>query len=222
MLCARSLWTRRQPGSSLPPTCRTPKRPPSRAGPSERRRGLPRELRWLVPVLLVIALAVVAVFVVPGLLEDEENGIPGPGGGPNSAQPVQVREVTDFDPLGDNSEHLEEVGNAVDGNPSTTWSTESYSTPMHEQKDGVGLVVDLGDPTTVSEVVIQSPTPGYTLELRYAGDDGPEIDSLRNRGRGVPGRRARAHHVRRTDRGSLLAFTANPPCRRRIRRGRDL
>ena len=33
----------------------------------------------------------------------------------------------DFDPLGDNTEHPDEVDNAIDGDTSTVWPTEEYT-----------------------------------------------------------------------------------------------
>jgi len=40
---------------------------------------------------------------------------------------VPATSAHDFDPFGgDHSEHPETVGNAIDGNPDTTWSTSRY------------------------------------------------------------------------------------------------
>ena len=136
-----------------------------------------RELRWLVPLLVVIALAVVAAFAIPALIEDEPDTGPTAPGNSSSAQTIEVRSVDDFDPLGDNSEHPDETARAADGDRSTPWTTEDYTSPMHDLKDGVGLVFDLGDPTEVAEIEVRSTTPGYTMEIRYANEPGQAIDS---------------------------------------------
>jgi hypothetical protein len=48
-----------------------------------------------------------------------------------------------YDPLGDGTESDASVGNATDGARSSSWSTEAYSRPIRDIKDGVGLVIDV-------------------------------------------------------------------------------
>ena len=55
-----------------------------------------------------------------------------------------------YDPLGDGTESDESVANAMDASRSTTWSTEAYSRPIRDIKDGVGLILDVeGTPGAV-------------------------------------------------------------------------
>lgn len=57
--------------------------------------------------------------------------------------------VSVYDPLGDGTESDDTVENATDGDRSTAWSTEAYSRPLRDVKNGVGLVFDLeGTPKT--------------------------------------------------------------------------
>ena len=52
--------------------------------------------------------------------------------------------MTSFDPDGDGAEHEDEVGNLVDGDPSTTWRTSSYDgADFAGLKPGVGFVLVL-------------------------------------------------------------------------------
>lgn len=143
-----------------------PPLPPAEVSEGRPSRG--RELRWLIPLLLLIAAAVAAAFFVPGLLEDDVED-PGPTT-PVDEGPVvlRVQAASAFDTLPDETEHPEEAKNAFDGDPATTWGTEIYSTPMHEFKDGVGLVFDLGEAQEVASVRILSPTPGYSLSVGTA------------------------------------------------------
>ena len=46
--------------------------------------------------------------------------------------------MSDFDPLGTGGEHSEEVRFAIDGNPGTSWTTETYTTDNFG-KEGVGI-----------------------------------------------------------------------------------
>lgn len=83
--------------------------------------------------------------------------------------------ATDFDPLGDGEEHRGEVGNLVDGDPATTWSTQTYLDqlgPPPGLKTGVGLVLDLGEPREVSAVEVRA-GQGRTALALYAADEAP-------------------------------------------------
>ncbi len=55
-----------------------------------------------------------------------------------------------YDPLGEGTESEEIGDNAVDGDHSTAWTTEAYTRPIRDIKDGVGLVLDVaGTPGAV-------------------------------------------------------------------------
>lgn len=133
-------------------------------------------LRWLVPVILLIAAAAGIAFLISSLAS---NDAPGPRSGKTSgAAPskLEVSAASDFDPGGDGGEHPEDVRFAVDGDPGTAWATEDYNDSLSALKAaddaGVGLVLDLGSAERVSRVEILSPTPGYDAEIR-AGDAAP-------------------------------------------------
>jgi serine/threonine protein kinase len=71
-------------------------------------------------------------------------------------------QVSVYDPLGDGTESDDTVDRATDGNRSTAWTTETYSRPLSELKEGVGLVFDLdGTPETV--FITGSPGTAFTL-----------------------------------------------------------
>ena len=149
--------------------------PPETVGAVGRRRG--RELRWLIPVLLLIAAAVAAAFVLPGILEEAEEPAPPPADeGPPAA--LDVRGATDFDSLPNESEHPEEAAFAIDGDPTTPWGTETYSTPMHEVKEGVGLVLDLGQSEEVTMVRLVTPTPGFDVSVRTSEEPSTELGAF--------------------------------------------
>jgi len=101
-----------------------------------------------------------------------------PSASPSSAAPRAITglRANDLDPQGapPYEEHHELVGLAVDGKPSTAWSTMTYDQDFGPGglKTGVGLVVDLGASHRVSEVVLQlvgAPT-SYSL---YVTDHAP-------------------------------------------------
>ena len=65
-------------------------------------------------------------------------------------EPVDVRSVAAFDPLGDGQEHSGRVDRLIDGNPDTAWRTERYFDPLPLLKGGVGLAFEVsGSPSSV-------------------------------------------------------------------------
>jgi len=149
-------------------------------------------LRWL--VLVVLGLGVMLLlFAIAGLLGSGLGGqdatppyvtststgsSPPTKSPPNKTPPVvtlhriQVAGATSFDPppQGSGDENPTEAPLAIDGDPSTAWSTLTYfsSATFGGAKPGVGLVLDLGGAREVRAVkvtLVGSPT---TLELRAA------------------------------------------------------
>jgi hypothetical protein len=78
-----------------------------------------------------------------------------------TGKPLDLSEATakDYDPLGD-KEHPEQAKLAIDGDPSTNWTTETYDTGALN-KPGVGLYVDLGDPPEMHSLKIDTPRGGF-------------------------------------------------------------
>ena len=85
------------------------------------------------------------------------------------AAPVKVAAVTSFDPQGDGEEKDSLVGLAVDGDPTTSWTSDTYRSPAFGGlKKGVGLLLDLGAPASVRSVAVAVGGSGSTLELLSA------------------------------------------------------
>jgi tRNA A-37 threonylcarbamoyl transferase component Bud32 len=83
---------------------------------------------------------------------------------PPPAQPVELSAVASFDPEGDGSEHPEVVRAATDGDPATFWTTERYE-DFARLKSGVGLVLDAGRKTELSELTVSTSTPGFAARI---------------------------------------------------------
>jgi hypothetical protein len=97
-----------------------------------------------------------------------------------SALPLVTAEVRDFDPQGDGREGPTTVAAAVDGEASTAWTTERYSSAAFGGlKEGVGLLLDLGAPTPVSSLELALSRPGVAVELRAAPTAGSDVASYR-------------------------------------------
>jgi hypothetical protein len=94
-----------------------------------------------------------------------------------------------FDPSpGDGEEHDEELSLAIDGNPGTGWSTETYDAPTTEDsvgKPGVGLVVVTSEPVGARTMRIRSEVEGWGMQV-YASESGPPT-SLQGWGKPIGG-----------------------------------
>jgi hypothetical protein len=94
---------------------------------------------------------------------------------PAEVGPLDVASVSDLDPQGsDGGEYPELTGLVVDGDPATAWRTSTYKQDFGPGglKDGVGLVLDLGEARSVAEVALRLVGSPTDLEL-YVVDEAP-------------------------------------------------
>ncbi|MFZ4514882.1 MAG: serine/threonine protein kinase [Acidimicrobiia bacterium] len=92
---------------------------------------------------------------------------------------VTIRSARDFDPQGDNGEeNRASVARAIDGDPNTIWSTETYVSPdFGGGKSGVGLRLDVADFQSVRGVRLLSSTPGWSGAIYIADAPGASLAS---------------------------------------------
>jgi hypothetical protein len=143
---------------------------------------IPRRVQRVLPVLAsltliaVVGLTMYAVGRDVGTIPPVEDPLDAiaseePGASrATEALDLATARVGDFDPPpGDGAENAGAVPNAVDADPSTTWETVRYSSSAFGGlKPGVGLLVDLGQPTPVARVELVTGGSGATFELRVA------------------------------------------------------
>lgn len=147
---------------------------------------------WARMGLAVIAGIVLAGLVLGGVSFWRDADRPGPTTTPTptattvptssptgtSATPVEVTAAAAFDPAGSGGENDDEADAAVDGDPTTAWHTLTYTTrDLGQLKPGVGLLLDLGEPTQVG---------GVELELVGRGTDLQVLTATRTRPRSRP------------------------------------
>jgi serine/threonine-protein kinase len=131
-------------------------------------------------ILLVLAGVLVALALVE--LGGEPESRPRDEGPSTPGAGLQIAEVNDFDPDGDDVEHAEEVGAVTDGDPTgSSWSTENYvaseviAEATNPSKPGVGLILDAGDVVAGTELEITTENPGWSGEV-YGAAEGPPTD----------------------------------------------
>jgi hypothetical protein len=156
---------------------------------------LTTERRWIVPTVLIVVIAV-ALAVSGALIGTTDVGrsavtrareavgleetTPALGDretpdDPSDADVIdsptaapRVVAVGTFDPEGTGvpGENDDEVARTVDGDPTTSWTTEGYdSRDLGGLKAGVGVVIELDQEVSVDIVAIESPTQGWAAEL---------------------------------------------------------
>ncbi|NLV55944.1 MAG: serine/threonine protein kinase [Acidimicrobiales bacterium] len=102
---------------------------------------------------------------------------------PDDAATIAVT-ATAFDPHGTAGENDDDAPLAVDGDPSTAWSTERYNDPdITVLKPGVGLVLDLGGSRRVERVAVTTDDEGWSAQVFVVagtpGDDFPaDVDAV--------------------------------------------
>jgi eukaryotic-like serine/threonine-protein kinase len=145
--------------------------------PEHHKRRLPLRMRRRVPLLavlagLLIAAAVVGVLVYQGAQHTERGTGQGTVKAPPGTRVVSVKRTSaqDFDPLGDEDEHADQAPNAVDKDPGTSWTTESYTGGTLGSKKGVGLYVDAAPRVAATSLEIDTAKPGWQAEIHVAPD----------------------------------------------------
>jgi eukaryotic-like serine/threonine-protein kinase len=147
--------------------------------PSSARRRLPLRSRVSTARLLaLVALLAAAIAVILVLALHNTHRGTGPAAAlkaPPKQTNVSLKRTAahDYDPYGtgNQGEHPELVRFAVDRDPSSTWTTENYDAG-DLQKPGVGLYLDAKPSVSAKSLQIQTPTPGFNVEI-YAAKAGP-------------------------------------------------
>lgn len=140
------------------------------AAPRQRRLG-----RWAGVATLLVAAALAWAAVSGDVAEQLPFLDPTP-----DAQVVVPEAIQVFDPAGSGQENDADVSHLTDGDAETTWRTEHYESPAFGGlKSGVGVVVDLGDPMFVEQVVASAALEGVDVQLRAAEAIEPELSDWR-------------------------------------------
>jgi serine/threonine-protein kinase len=134
-------------------------------------------------VFVVLAATVTALLITALTGKHSGSGsVAAPAGAP-----VHVVDAESFDPSpGDLEEHDDELNLAIDGNPGTGWTTESYEAPTTEAavgKPGVGLIVVTSEPVAARTMRIRSEVSGWDMQV-YGSETGPP-DTLQEWGKPI-------------------------------------
>lgn len=141
--------------------------------PAPARRRLPwrmrHPMRWLASIALIGA--VVAAVLIFALGHARR----GTGATPEvhasaGLQPVSLGQDSahGYNPFGTEEEDEAQIGNVVDGDIGTSWSTQEYREDTLKPKPGTGFYVDAAPGLSARAVVVQTPTPGLLMAIYAA------------------------------------------------------
>jgi putative peptidoglycan lipid II flippase len=128
----------------------------------------------IVVALIVLASVLSRIFGdVGGGLGGDQLGLNAPttssskGDSSSTGQTVKPVRVTVFSPEGE-ADAPDEAGKAIDGNPATVWPIDTYTDPVPfpSFKNGVGLMLQLSQPTKIGEVTIDLNSTGTAVQIR--------------------------------------------------------
>jgi hypothetical protein len=143
-----------------------------RSLPAPARRRLPWRMRhparWIVSLGLLLALVAIALIALAGGAHRGTGVAPDVHGHPG-LDPVALAQTAahDYNPFGTGPENHDLVDNVVDSDPNTAWSTEQYydGTLKKAGGTGAGLYLDASPGILAKAIEIQTPTPGFGVQL---------------------------------------------------------
>ncbi len=137
-----------------------------RSVPRSRRRFGGKGMSRAGVAMGIVGIALIGVALLLGSNQLDKIGSDGTAG---AQEAIPLIAATDFDPAtsgGDDSEHSEDVGNAIDGDPNTAWSTETYQGGL--AKDGVGIYVEANRSVEASALELRMAKSGADVEIYAA------------------------------------------------------
>jgi eukaryotic-like serine/threonine-protein kinase len=143
--------------------------------PGSARRRLPWRMRH--PARWAASLALIAVIVAVALVAAAQQAHRGTGVTPgvvikSGLSPVILAQTSahGYNPFGTGPENHDQIGNVVDSDPNTTWSTEQYYDGTLKKAGGVGagLYLDAAPGVVGKALEIKTPTPGFAVQIYVA------------------------------------------------------
>jgi serine/threonine-protein kinase len=143
--------------------------PPETGSYAPRRLRRPRQHLLLLFLLLFVGAGAIGYVVATS--DSAKRHTATKAAAPPQPVAVALTSAKDYDPIGGDGEHPELVQNAIDGNQSTAWHTQTYA-GGNLGKAGVGLYVSAASPVVAHQLTVYSTTPGWKAEI-YGSDSAP-------------------------------------------------
>jgi hypothetical protein len=92
-----------------------------------------------------------------------------------SSSAIKVLSVSELTQNGNHpTDNLGELGNLIDGNPTTFWEGDVYDSPNFGGSGGFGLAMDLGSRHSVHELVVTTSMQGWSAET-FTSDSNAQV-----------------------------------------------
>jgi putative peptidoglycan lipid II flippase len=132
----------------------------------------------IVVAILVLASVLSRMFGDVSGLDKDQLGLNGPStsssAGAAAGSIVKPVTATVYSPGGE-PDNPGQAGQAIDGNPATSWDTDTYhdAVPFPGFKSGIGLLLQLPQPTVVGAVNVDVPSTGTKIQIRSSATATP-------------------------------------------------
>jgi serine/threonine protein kinase len=150
--------------------------------PGSAQRRLPFRMRhparWLASLALLVAIVALALYLAAGSTH-RGTGVASGVGSSAGLVPVPLSQAAahSYNPFGTGPENSNRIQNVVDSDPNTTWSTEHYYQGTLAKSGGVGtgLYLDASPGVAAKAIEIQTPTPGFAVQIYAANEEPPAL-----------------------------------------------
>jgi eukaryotic-like serine/threonine-protein kinase len=136
----------------------------------KRQRGVLSPRRVSIAGILIVLAAGAAALAIAALSGEEG---PSRESSPTGGEPLAIENAADFDPFGTSGEHPDEVKLAIDGDPGTAWTTETYEL-ADLAKPGVGIYLDADEPVEAAEMRVRTSDGGWDAEVYGSASSPPD------------------------------------------------
>jgi putative peptidoglycan lipid II flippase len=133
----------------------------------------------LLVALLVLASVITRMFGDVGGLDKDQLGLNGPStsssAGAAAGSIVKPVSATVYSPSGQPPDNPGQAEQAIDGDPATSWDTDTYhdAVPFPGFKSGIGLMLQLPQSTVVGAVNVDVPSTGTKIQIRSSATATP-------------------------------------------------
>ena len=144
--------------------------------PGEAQRKVPwtvrHRLAWGLSLGLLLLVGVAVALLTAFARTHRGAGVPAASTAGSGLHEVSLAQAAahGYNPFGTGPENRDQVGNLVDNDPNTTWSTERYySGTLHKAGGvGTGVYLDAAPGVAAKAIAIHTPTPGFPLQVYAA------------------------------------------------------
>lgn len=107
-----------------------------------------------------------------GAVTGDNGGTQAPPAATPKKIPLTAKMVRVVDPPDGDRTQIGEAKYTVDNDPSTAWKTEHFNQAnFGNRKKGMGVLINLGTPRGLSEVTVETSSPGVAMDIRTGPSD---------------------------------------------------